>query len=206
MNTTKPESRAYCPACLEKLTPNQLAFLVKVPNSRRWCPCGELVILETMFLELTDEGPDRVTRPRNFTWFHGTTVEDWYNKLVSKNMNAHIGEEEASWDILCTYFGIDCDPIGSGYLRKFPKGKFFLWELEFASSTVFSGGLHEDTNDESLYDADKASVYLNRFESPGSMSVYTPVRYLRPVGVHEVTPEEIVNCGSLYTHKIHVEV
>jgi hypothetical protein len=142
-----------------------------------------------------------VSDAKTFSWFHATRVKNWYSKLSKIDGMAHIGEYEASKDIMCS--GVE-KLVESGSSRKLSQVKYYLWELRFTDEAEFFPTLEADVEDESVdcYVEDVSTLYVNRWESPGSISVYTPVRSLTPVGMKVVTGSEIAKMDSIYFHDV----
>lgn len=132
---------------------------------------------------------------RSMVWYHATHVEDWYRKVsTGEKMEAgeflfvHVGTEEAALDIAITkYF-------------QYNLKKVYMYKVTLKDSASLAGHIvDDDTFWEDFEIADPTSLkaatadavrYLNRWESPGSISMLVNASALELVSVETIRPKK----------------
>lgn len=129
------------------------------------------------------------------SWFHATCVEDWFEKVTTGQgmekeagefLYVHVGTESASREI-----------AEDKYFRNPREGeRIFLYELHLSSGALLSPSLLNDG--ETWWDFSSVTErtaealggdavrYLNRWESPGSISLLVDARQLEFVSVTQI--------------------
>jgi hypothetical protein len=144
-----------------------------------------------------------VENVRKTSWFHATCVDDWFEKVSSGHgmeketgdfLYIHVGSEEAARDI-----------AEDKYFRNPRDGeRISLYELRLVTDLALSPLILNDGEtwwDYSSVTAETraavggdAARYLNRWESPGSISLLIDARKLELVSVREIHSRGALDC------------
>lgn len=169
--------------------------------------CGELrqgsitVIPDSVPLLQSDVARDTV-------WFHATYVEDWFKKVSTGHgmeheagdfLYVHVGSEDAAKDI-ANYKYFD----GYSFTDELP---VMLYQVKLKANTELSSRVVNDDETwrdfHSVVDGSKEAIggdavrYLNRWESPGSISLLVDARQLELVSVQELrNPKNVLSSAS----------
>lgn len=151
------------------------------------CECGWRLSLHELVIVPTDSATARMKdSPSKFRWFHATQVPDWYHAVVSAGVSVHVGEYEASRDIALAewYKNDEADP-------------FWLYEVEVDPSAPVASRVYRDMNSDDVFRQGMVCRYVNRWESPGCLSLYLPARFLKVVSICELVKTDDMK-DSLY--------
>lgn len=152
------------------------------------CECGTRLTLYDLVIVPTDSAVERMrVSPSSFRWYHATQVPDWHNTVVMAGASVHVGEHTTSRDIA----------LAAWYHEKEPQ-PFWMYEVEIDPEAPVSPRVYRDMNDDMIFPPDAVCRYVNRWESPGSLSLYLPAKFVKVVEVHKFFPEDVVG-ESLYT-------
>jgi hypothetical protein len=189
-------SHISCPTCLRSLTPREVSFLLEEGEIEDYC--GEALIMDTAFVNPSTASRrfsslDNVLATR---WFHITADPDWPTTVTAADVFVHVGVEDAAFDRMLSFVGTRHNPAQAAEA-------LYLYELELAPDTRFARAIAVDTNEdysdlragEQSHDAQR---YLNRWESPGSISLVVSPHKLRVVGRRLVEPQEAYARDSIY--------
>lgn len=142
------------------------------------------------------------TAVKESIWYHATYVEDWFNKVSTGHgmkretgdfLYIHVGNENASRDL-----------ADSKYFTHPEDGeKIVLYQLKVKADAVLAPSIFNDIEtwwDYSSVTAETrtaiggdAARYLNRWESPGSISLLVDARMLEMVGVEELCDPKVLS-------------
>lgn len=194
----KKISNASCPACGFGFSDNTVSYLLSEGRKVK-CPCGERTTIGEVALGFVHGAKVRstVNGAKSRIWWHATLVDDWFNKVKDSNSDVHIGQKSAAFDRLkCLIDGetedIECHEEFTG---------FHVWTVAFDEDASFVEGLQEDAISSWDETHGLSVIYLNRWESPGSVSVHAPVSSLRAVSHRMVTKSELYSHPSLYNNE-----
>jgi hypothetical protein len=118
------------------------------------------------------------------TWYHATIKKDWEDGVRSNSVYVHAGSREAAEDRI----KID-----------WPNQVFFLYELKLKKNTKFGENAWDDNDfpetthhplseTNSPLAADKVTLYVNKYEHPGSVSMVSAPRNFDVVKKSTITP------------------
>lgn len=129
-------------------------------------------------------------------WYHGTTVMDWHNAVVKADAWVHIGTEYASRHIMGSSGGdlhtVRIKPethVSSIVLDDFATGwSYWLnnWSEVEAADEKYGIGYRIKYRGTNPF-IEGANLYLNRYESPGSVSIFIPARFLEVTKTQKVS-------------------
>lgn len=179
------EAKAFCPACGQRLLPLELAFLLD-GESGFHCPCGVRVSIATCVIHPLSPRLLSVEAARGAVWYHATLVKDWHNVVVAAGASVHVGEEAAAWETAVS------ELIWSS------AESIYLWEVEVQRSAAFAPLMVDDVDDDAVFTRGAASLYMNRYEAPGSAALFIPASELQPLSVRVVPRWEVLARPSLY--------
>jgi hypothetical protein len=134
---------------------------------------------------------------RETVWFHATYVEDWFEKISTGHgmeredgdfLYVHVGSEDAARDIAkYKYFdgySFSDEPIVMLYQVKLKTGAKLSSRVVNDNETWRDFGSVVEGSKEAI--GGDAVRYLNRWESPGSISLLVDARQLELVGVEQI--------------------
>lgn len=191
MDPMKDESVFACPSCSVTLDKEEELRL------REWdvspCKCGHELSLEdeeSALLVLPESAPllekEEVTQR---SWFHATYNQNWLEEVSESAVYVHVGSRDSALERAATLY----------FKKNFRKpGQFFLWEVTVKQETVIADDVMRDDSDwyykvtsctEKHLGGD-AQRYLNKFESPGSISMLIDPRLIEVVKVTEILEED----------------
>lgn len=115
------------------------------------------------------------------SWFHFTFVDDWFNVVTGKGQltpAVHVGTFDAAVE------------RGRDAINYYDTPTNDLYEIRFKPGTKFDDLIHSDKENrweerasDLPYDAAR---YVNKYESPGSISIICDPRVLEVVAVHNL--------------------
>ena len=128
---------------------------------------------------------------RDLTWFHGTAVEDWSQEILTVFDQEEDGDEDNVLLVHIGTYSAAMERIAAD--RPYSKGKpYYLYELRLTAEASVSDFIADDENNwpDSLFEAESGEFagvnavrYLNRWETPGSISLLVAANVLEVVGV-----------------------
>jgi hypothetical protein len=145
------------------------------------------------------------TLVKDAIWYHATYVEDWFEKVSTGHgmkreagdfLYIHVGNEDASRDL-----------ADSKYFTHPRDGeKIMLYRLKVKVDAVLAPSIFNDI--ETWWDYSSVTVetknaiggdvarYLNRWESPGSISLLIDARMLEMASVEELRDSKVLNSAT----------
>lgn len=116
------------------------------------------------------------------TWFHGTTVDNWAAEIAAVDVFIHAGTNHAALERLEI----------SGAFSDAPQ---YVYELRIKPETKIDSNVYWDDNKfpeildhrtASTINKSKIALYVNQWESPGSVSIIESFHQFEVVGMKEV--------------------
>lgn len=185
MNITS-QVKVFCPVCRHRLSANVVAFLLD-GESGFHCECGERVTLVTAVIDALTPQRLRPHAAETFTWHHATLVPDWLSTVQNLDLHVHVGEavtarEMAVWEVL---------ENNAEYI--------YLWKVKVKPTSSVHPDVFFDADEEDTFPKNVCSLYLNRYEAPGSTSLFLPAVMLEAVKSEVVSRDELLSTPSFFT-------
>lgn len=187
-------SNISCYNCGFEFSDNTMSFLLCGSTSAR-CDCGTKNTIDNVAVGFISGAEQRSTEDgaKSHDWFHATTVDNWFEKATELNLDVHIGQQGAAFDRLR-----QVNELVENY-DEFTVMN--LWTVRVSRVAKIHRELQNDVEDS--WDSTKgvSSIYMNRWESPGSVSLYVPASVLSVVSHRLVTQKELDSTNSLFSHE-----
>lgn len=154
------------------------------------CSCGATFALNkdeadlTLMAQPASEKLIDTDYAKRASWFHATDVPNWQEAVSSAQIFVHVGTYEAAMERAAVSYS--------------NSGECYLWEVTLKPEAVLTDDVVEDNNiwptnvNECIKDhfGGDAQRYLNKYESPGSVSMLLDPSLLNVVEVTTMSPAD----------------
>lgn len=174
---------------------NAFELSVLIDNDYISCnKCSKKLFIEDTVLILTHKVKNLMRDTelvKEDYWYHATSMynADWLERVINNQVNVHVGEELAAHERALTLYSHASFDKPEPYL---------LFTLKLKTEASVSKTINTDTNDDDDLGNSDLEVYLNHWESPGSVSIYANPKMLEIVDIRMVTIEEASSLLSPY--------
>lgn len=187
-----PEDAApyVCPSCHVTVTQAQKKRLIS--GELVTCSCGEKFETESADLKVLPTSAPLMSEEfaKDAIWYHATVVPNWHEAVSEAGVYVHAGSRAAALERAADKFF----PYG----QKITDRTIYLWKLSINSDAVVASDILSDENQwptwvtgcTQKHLGGDVQRYLNRWESPGSISVLADPRAFNVISVKEVRDKD----------------
>lgn len=189
MMSRREASPFACPSCGTSATKSQDRRLVGGDDLITCQICSKKYHVETAEMRVLAKSHPFMSAEivRNATWYHATVIPNWHEAVSEASVYVHAGSREAALERATHEFF----PLG----KKVTDRTIYLWELSINSDAVITDDVLNDDNKwpSKVSDCSREHLggdvqrYLNRWESPGSISLLANPKAFNPVSVKKVS-------------------
>lgn len=185
-----PPYGVSCSVCGERAPMDQVRALIANEYAR--CGCGERYLLDEARIKVVPGTEShRFTDPKEVTkavWYHATKQEDWLEG--ADDFDVHVGVEAAAFDRALSILA----PHSAS------AKPFYIYEVTVDEDATVDSEISAETENYGINGSGDGEVirYVNRYEAPGTISLFLKSSKLKVKSKRLVQPQEAHEYLSVY--------